>query len=101
SLSARCPHSFPTRRSSDLGSLALHRNGMNEASPLKVGTYLACGLPVIIGYRDTRFPDGAPFLLNIGNHENNVGSSIPRIESFVRSKSTRLNSSHVSISYAV
>lgn len=66
-----------------LGPLALHRKRMNEASPLKVGEYLARGIPTIIGYADTRFPDGAPFLLQVPNSENNVAASLDRIRAFV------------------
>ncbi|WP_161540670.1 glycosyltransferase family 4 protein [Rhodothermus marinus] len=66
-----------------LGTLALHRKGMREASPLKVREYLALGLPVIIGYRDTDFPCGAPFLLEIPNEENNVRRSLENIQNFV------------------
>lgn len=66
-----------------IGSLALHRNGMSEACPLKVREYLAYGLPVIIGYRDTDFPQGAPFILELPNKEDNVESSVKTIENFV------------------
>lgn len=66
-----------------IGTLALHRNQMNEASPLKTREYLALGLPVIIGYRDTDFPQGAPFILQLPNTEDNVQSSLPCIRSFV------------------
>lgn len=66
-----------------IGSLAMHRNQMSEASPLKVGEYLARGLPTIVGYTDTRFPAGAPFLLQIPNTEDNVESSMDRISEFV------------------
>jgi len=38
-----------------IGSLALYRNEMDEACPLKVREYLAYGYPVIIGYNDTAF----------------------------------------------
>lgn len=54
---ARCDVAF--------GSMALHRNGMKEACPLKVREYLAYGLPVIIGYQDTDFLEGAPFILQL------------------------------------
>jgi glycosyltransferase involved in cell wall biosynthesis len=40
-----------------IGSLALYRNNMEEACPLKVREYLACGYPIIIGYKDTAFVD--------------------------------------------
>ena len=68
-----------------IGPLAMHRIPLSEASPLKVGEYLAYGLPVIIGYADTRFPDGAPFLLEIPNSEDNVEASRKDIDKFVRS----------------
>ncbi|HTP01512.1 MAG TPA: glycosyltransferase, partial [Anaerolineales bacterium] len=35
------------------GSLALHRNNMQEGSTLKVPEALAYGIPVLLGYRDT------------------------------------------------
>ncbi|MBN1561024.1 glycosyltransferase [candidate division KSB1 bacterium] len=67
-----------------IGSLALHRKEMNEACTLKVREYLAYGLPIIIGYRDTDFMDGAPFILELENSENNVVNSISLIEQFVQ-----------------
>lgn len=66
-----------------LGTLALHRKNMHEASPLKVREYLAMGLPTIIGYRDTDFPDGAEFLLRLPNREDNVTSNLGEIRAFV------------------
>lgn len=66
-----------------LGPLALHRKEMSEASPLKVAEYLAYGLPVIVGYADTRFPRGAEFLLEIANSEDNIDASLERIQDFV------------------
>ncbi len=66
-----------------IGPLALHRKQMQEASPLKVGDYLAAGLPVIGAYRDTRFPDGAPFILRLPNTEGNIERGADVIEQFV------------------
>jgi len=66
-----------------LGTLALHRQGVQEACPLKVREYLAYGLPVIIGYRDTDFLQGAPFILELPNTEDNVENNIELIENFV------------------
>jgi len=66
-----------------IGALALRRLDLSEASPLKVAEYLAYGLPAITSYTDTRFPDGAPFLLQIPNAEDNVETSLERIEAFV------------------
>ena len=66
-----------------IGTLALHRKGLNEASPLKVREYLATGLPVISGYADTDFPEGADFLLRLPNDENNVAAGAAEIAAFV------------------
>ncbi len=66
-----------------IGPLALHRKGMNEASPLKVREYLGLGLPIIIGHEDTDFPGGAPFILQLPNREDNVAISLPQIRQFV------------------
>lgn len=67
-----------------LGTLALHGNGMNEACPLKVREYLAYGLPTIIGYRDTDFPDGSEYLLELPNTPDNVACNVDTIRDFVR-----------------
>jgi glycosyltransferase involved in cell wall biosynthesis len=66
-----------------IGSLALHRNKMSEASPLKVREYLAYGIPTIIGYRDTDFPETVPFLLQLPNSNDNIVNSIEAITQFV------------------
>jgi hypothetical protein len=67
-----------------IGTLALHRKRMDEACPLKVRRYLAYGLPVILGYRDTDL-DAIDkwWLLRLPNTESNVISSLPEIEAFV------------------
>lgn len=80
-----------------LGTLALHRKGMNEASPLKVREYLAYGLPIIIGYADTDFPNGDPYICNIGNTEDNVEKNIENIERFIKQmRGLRVPRSHIS-----
>ena len=66
-----------------LSTLALHRKGMDEASPLKTREYLAYGLPTIIGYDDTDFPNGHPLMLRLPNTPNNVASRIDEIRAFV------------------
>ena len=66
-----------------IGTMALHRKNMNEGTPLKVREYLAYGLPIIIGYKDTDFPDGAPFLLQLPNCENSISEKIGSIREFV------------------
>lgn len=66
-----------------IGTLALHRKKVNEACPLKVREYLAYGLPTIIGYKDTDFPSGAPFILGLPNTEDNVENNVAMIAGFV------------------
>jgi glycosyltransferase involved in cell wall biosynthesis len=66
-----------------IGTLALHRKGMNEASTLKVRTYLAHGVPVILGYEDTDFLGEEPwFLLRLPNVEGNVAAAKDSILEF-------------------
>lgn len=66
-----------------IGTLALHRKGMDEASPIKVREYLAYGIPTIIGYQDTDFPDGAEFICRIPNTPDNVVDHLEEIRDFV------------------
>lgn len=69
-----------------IGTLALHRKGMDESPPLKVREYLAYGLPVIIAYEDTDFIGMNPwFLLRLPNTESNVSDHIEDIRAFVES----------------
>ena len=68
-----------------IGTLALHRKNMHEGSALKTREYLAHGLPVIIGYKDTDFPQGADFLLELPNEEANILPNRDRIRAFVES----------------
>lgn len=71
-----------------IGTLALHRKNMNEASPLKVREYLAYGLPVIVAYEDTDFMGDRPwYLLRLPNSESNVRDHLAEIRAFVRSVS--------------
>jgi len=65
-----------------ISTLALHRINMSEASPLKSRDYLSYGLPVIAGYKDTDFPYGAPFILQLPNTEDNVKTNIKAIREF-------------------
>lgn len=66
-----------------VSSLALHRNNMDEASPLKSRQYLAHGLAIIIGYNDTDLSDDYDFILNIKNYENNVIDHLEEIKDFI------------------
>lgn len=67
-----------------VGTLALHRKSLEEASPLKVREYLAAGLPVINGYVDTDFPGATDFVLTLPNTEENLLQNHERIADFVR-----------------
>jgi glycosyltransferase involved in cell wall biosynthesis len=67
-----------------LGTFGLHRKMMSEASPLKVREYLAHGYPCIIGYQDTAFPDGAPFLHRVKETESIGQSELSELKSFIR-----------------
>lgn len=66
-----------------VGSLALHRNHMREACPLKVREYLALGLPVILGYQDSDFPRGAEFILRVPASDGATAASRTEIEAFL------------------
>src|SRR5690606_40938493 len=91
-------HSFPTRRSSDLGLL----------SSLPSAVLLLCGFVFFLWpvSRPTLAPAPVPlgteflesFLLLWGEHPHQLHVRVPAIRD---RKSTRLNSSHVKISYAV
>lgn len=68
-----------------IGTLALHRKKMNEASPLKVREYLHFGLPVIIGYEDTDFiGKEEDFILKIPNNEANIKDNIDLVSDFIK-----------------
>lgn len=74
-----------------IGTLALHRKGMEETSPLKLREYLAYGIPTIIGYIDTDFPTSHPYILQLPNTADNVVSHRTSIERFVgRVRGTRV-----------
>jgi glycosyltransferase involved in cell wall biosynthesis len=65
------------------GSLAVHRNNMQEASVLKIREALAYGIPVIIAYRDTDLDEvSADFILRIPNTEDNVAENAKAIRDF-------------------
>jgi len=64
-----------------LGTFGLEKKSMTESSSLKVREYLARGLPVITGSRDTDFPGGAEFLLYVS--KEHLAAELPKIEAFV------------------
>lgn len=64
-----------------IGTLALHKKGLTEASPLKTRQYLACGLPIIYAYKDTDMQKSMPFTLQLKNTEDDI--DYDAIKSFV------------------
>jgi hypothetical protein len=68
-----------------IGTLALHRKNMKEASPLKVREYLAHGFPTIIGYEDTAFSKEKPnFILQLNLSKEQIDYTIiNKIKNFV------------------
>lgn len=66
-----------------LGTLALHRKQMQEASALKVRESLMYGIPVVIAYRDTDLHDvHLDTILRIPNTEENVNEHAEQIRQF-------------------
>lgn len=66
-----------------LGTLALHRNNMQEASVLKVREALGYGIPVVIAFKDTDLHAVAlETILRIPNTEENVAENAERIRKF-------------------
>jgi len=52
-----------------VGPLALDKNHMAEAQPLKVRFYLALGLPVLLNYRDPKVNGNLPFVSHVPSNE--------------------------------
>lgn len=78
-----------------IGTLALHRKNLEEASPLKVREYLAYGIPTIIAYKDTDFSRKIPYILQLPNSINNVKDNKRKICNFV----TKIKGSRVPRNY--
>lgn len=66
-----------------LGTLALHRKGLTEASPLKLREYVAVGMPVVYGHLDPDIDRLGPLALRISNTPTNVVDELDRISAFV------------------
>ncbi len=68
-----------------IASLSLHINKMEEACPLKVRQYVACGLPIILGYYDTDLSkEPSPYILQLDSTEDNVNRSVTKICDFIQ-----------------
>lgn len=73
-----------------VGTLALHRKNMQEASPLKIAEYVFWGLPVITAYDDVNLK-GLDFNLQLANIEDNIHSfSLAQISDFVAKNASRI-----------
>ena len=55
-----------------VSTLALYLKQMKEASALKVRTYLANGLPIILAYKDTDIPEELPYVFSVSNNDSLV-----------------------------
>ena len=64
-----------------IGSLALHRKEMKEASPLKTREYLAHGLPVVAAYDDTDLR-GCEFFLRLIGTGDEIENWVQEIRRF-------------------
>jgi hypothetical protein len=73
-----------------ISSLAFHRVGMQEQSPLKSREYLAYGLPMVVPYTDTDLDElDCDFLLKIPNQEDNIRTHASAIRDFAYQMSGR------------
>jgi glycosyltransferase involved in cell wall biosynthesis len=66
-----------------VGSLALHRISIDQASTLKMREYLAVGIPVIYAGSDPDVDGLVPNTLRIPNTETGVIDDLARIDAFV------------------
>lgn len=67
-----------------IGSVAMERAGLHEASTLKFPEYLSYGLPVIIGYDEAHFRgrDDPWYLLRLPTGPDNVRAHVGEIRAF-------------------
>lgn len=66
-----------------IGTMALFRKRMDEACPLKVREYLAAGLPVIAGYRDTDVQPDTDYFLQLPNNDAPLAPHRERIAAWL------------------
>lgn len=66
-----------------IGTMSLHEKGMNSTSTIKTRQYLAQGLPIFYGYRETDFSGEEEFLLELPNTPDNVEKNVERIHEFI------------------
>lgn len=68
-----------------IGTLALHRKSLSEASALKVREYLAVGMPVVYACRDLDADGLGAYVLRLPNSETNVSDNLQAIDDFAHS----------------
>lgn len=66
-----------------IGTMSLHEKGMNSTSTIKTRQYLAQGLPIFYGYRETDFTSKEDFLLELPNTPDNVSKNVDKIREFI------------------
>jgi hypothetical protein len=82
-VGAECNHIL-AQADAAIGTLALHRAGLNEASPLKVRDYASRGIPCILPFRDTDLDDlGSDLILRIPNDQDNIHTHAAEIHDFL------------------
>src|SRR5690606_41502671 len=97
----RAPHSFPTRRSSDLMDLAFLRN-MDLTGKINVGQLKVQEVEASDFHASLRAIDGKLQISDIKAqlYDGSLAGQLSATADNADRKSTRLNSSHVKISYA-
>tara|TARA_B100001971_G_scaffold129103_1_gene119066 strand:- start:114165 stop:116354 length:2190 start_codon:yes stop_codon:yes gene_type:complete len=66
-----------------IGTMSLHEKGMDSTSTIKTRQYLAQGLPIFYGYRETDFTSKEDFLLELPNTPDNVTRNVEKIREFI------------------
>lgn len=66
-----------------IGTMSLHEKGMDSTSTIKTRQYLAQGLPIFYGYKETDFSREEEFLLELPNTPDNVEKNVKEIETFI------------------
>jgi hypothetical protein len=81
-----------------IGTLSLYKKKMEEAAPLKVRSYLAKGIPVVIGYKDTDLWEELPFVYKIKNDSSII--DFGELEKFFKRTEYYRKSNYI-IDYAI
>lgn len=66
-----------------IGTMSLHEKGMNGTSTIKTRQYLAQGLPIFYGYKETDFSGDEEFLLELPNTPTNIEENVDKIHRFI------------------